>query len=433
MLQRKEISRIPPLKNIIPMVIPLLLMFYHIYPQALDVLGSSFILFSGVVGMAYYVYHGFPFKETITLLLGMGVVLLWFLTVAWMNNTDDPYTLGYFKSEIAWFFSSYLIVLFIFKVHKQPSVDTVLMYIVGAVALQCFITFIMYLNESIAEFFFSLQLQLQYTEDVVGENSWQRLMGYGIGFFGAGANNGIALVVISYLLIRKSLKTSEFLILSSLYVFIFYISLFMARTTVVGAGVGFALIAFLYFKDKNAQRKQIHKFLIASVFLLFGGYLFAMFYFEGLADWAFELFINFAQKGELQTRSSDGIKGMFEIPELTKVLLAGDGVMLFRGSDVGYTRMLYYVGVIGSVLFYGYAFFIVRMWGTKHSTIKILGYALCVYSLILNIKGWYDLNHILFVIFFYFMFYKYYVYYPKMLKQNKEQEKLKKEEKLAHT
>ncbi len=402
------------LKHYIPMLLPLLLTFYHIYPQALDVRGSSFILFSGIIGLAYYAYHRFPFKETIYLIAGMLFMLFWFYTVSWYNNANDPYTLGYFKSEIAWFFSSYLIVLFIYKVHTKPSVNTVLMYIVMAVALQCFITFIMYLNKDIADFFFSLQLQAQYTEDVVGENNWQRLMGYGIGFFGAGANNGIALVILSYLLITKPLENKEFLLLAVLYVFIFYISLFMARTTVIGAGVGFGLMAYLYFTNKDAKKKQARRFLLSSVFLLFAGYLFAMFYFEGLSNWAFELFINIAEKGEVTTQSSSGLKEMFRIPKTIGVLLFGDGRMVFRGTDVGFSRMLFYVGVIGSILFYGYAFFIVKMWGTKHKTINLLGYSLAIYSMILNAKGWYDLNHILFMIFFFFMFYKYYIYIPKL-------------------
>jgi len=406
---------IPKLKEMVPMLIPLVLTFYFIYPQALGFMGSSFILFSGTLGLIYYAYHGFPFKEVVSVLLGMGVILLWFYSVDWYNNSNDPYTLGFFKSEIAWFFSSYLIVLFIFKVHKNPTVDTALKYIVGAVALQCFITFIMYMNESIANFFWGIQFSKEYTEEVVAENSWQRLMGYGIGFFGAGANNGVALVIISYLLVSKPIRNEEFITLSVLYVFIFYISLFMARTTVVGAAVGFALMAFFYFfrKEKH-NKKQVHRFVVTSLFLMFSGYLFVMLFFEGISNWAFELFINFVERGELRTQSSDGLDEMFKIPETTKVLLFGDGRMVFRGTDVGFSRMFYFVGVIGAILFYAYPFFLVKMWGTKNENIKLLGYAIAIYCFILNFKGWFDLNHIYFMIFFYFMFYKYYVYYPKL-------------------
>ena len=399
------------------MAIPLIFTFYLIYPQALDVAGSSFILLSGVLGLAYYACHRFPFKEVVTVLIGLGVILLWYYCVSWYNNRMDPYTLGYFKSEIAWFFSSYLIILFIFKIHKHPTVDTVLKYIVGAIALQCFITLIMYLNESIADFFWGIQFQEQYSEEVVEENSWQRLMGYGIAFFGAGANNGVGLVIISYLLVSKPLKSSEFLLLSILYVLIFYISLFMARTTVVGAGVGFALMAFFYFFKKDSyNKKQVHRFAITALFLMFSGYLFVMLYFENISNWAFELFINFRETGQLRTRSSDGLGQMFKVPETIGLFLFGDGRMIFRGTDVGFSRMLFYVGLVGSILFYGYPFFLIKMWGTKNRNIKLLGCTIAAYCLILNFKGWFDLNHIFFLLFFYFMFYKYYVYYPKLIK-----------------
>lgn len=147
----------------------------------------------------------------------------------------------------------------------------------------------------------------------------------------------------------------------------------MARTTVVGAAVGFGLMAFFYFfKGERHNKKQVRRFLLSSLFLMFSGYLFVMLFFEGISNWAFELFINFVERGELRTQSSDGLGEMFQVPETTKVLLFGDGRMVFRGgTDVGFSRMLFFVGVVGSVLFYAYPLFLVRMWGgTKNKNVK---------------------------------------------------------------
>lgn len=395
------------------MFLVLIVMFYYVYPQALEVRGSSFILLSGVLGLGLYAYHGFPFKETIYVIIGIGVLYFSFLTSNWVNMTGDTYTVGYPKSQIAWFFSAYLVIFLIFRVHKKPTFNTLLLYIAAAIALQALIAFAMNTNSSINDFFFSLQMQAQYNERVMAEGGSQRIMGYGIAFFGAGAISGIGLIAISYLLMRLNLKTKEFILLALLYVFTFYIGLFMARTTIIGMAIGLALIAVLYLWDNRSYRKQAKTFFISSIFLMAGGYTFAMFYFPYFSDWAFELFINFLNTGKLETRSSSGLEEMFVIPQDVHTLIFGRGRMDFHGTDVGYSRQLFWTGVPGTIIYFGFQYFVAKLSFTKDWATNIFALAIFVYALALNVKGWIDLNFVLYLIFFYFMFYKYYVYMPK--------------------
>jgi hypothetical protein len=405
------------------MLLPLLLTFYHIYPQALDVMGSSFILFSGLVGLAVYAYHHFPFKEVVYILAATFIVFLVFYTSTWINGEVDDFYVSYVKSRLAWFFSAYLIILLIFKVHKKPTLNTVLLYIVGAIALQSLFAFLMYISEPIENFLFSLQMQVDYTKEIMDEAGSQRLMGYGIGFFGAGAISGIGLVILSYLFMRLRLNTKEFLLLAGVYVFIFYIGLFMARTTVIGMAVGFGVIAVLYIWDNRSERKQAKTFIISSIFLMIAGYIFAMFYFSSFSDWAFELFTNFFEHGKLETKSSNGLAEMFKIPEEVSVLIIGTGSSAFTGSDVGYTRLLFYTGIFGVLAFFLYQMYIIKLSLTKDWGVNIISIALFIYTLVLNLKGFIDLNLVLYIIFFYFMFYKYYVYYPRLYRQVKKKQK----------
>lgn len=415
------------IKEVIPMLLPLIVIFYFIYPQALDVRGSSFILLSGGIGVALYAYHRFPFIETVYLLIGLGILYFSFLTSNWANMAEDTYTIGYPKSQVAWIFSAYLVILLIFTVHKKPTFNTLLLYIVAAIALQSVIAFGMNTNESIHDFFFSLQMQAEYTEDIMEEGGSQRIMGYGIAFFGAGAISGIGLIAISYLLMRLNLRTKEFILLTLLYVIIFYIGLFMARTTIIGMAIGLAVIAVLYIWDNKSYRKQAKTFFISSIFLMAGGYTLAMFYFPAFSDWAFELFINFIETGELKTSSSSGLKEMFILPEDAFTLIFGTGRMDFHGTDVGYSRQLFWTGVPGTIIYFGFQFFIARLSFTKDWTVNIFPLAIFVYSLALNIKGWIDLNLILYLCFFYFMFYKYYVYMPKQYMKAKTISNMRKE------
>ena len=403
----------PKVKEMIPMLMPLMLMFYFIYPQALAINGSSFVALSGTIGLGLYAYHRFPFKEVVTALLGLFVLFFIYYSLSWINDVADGYTVGYFRTQIAWFFTAYLVVLFIFKAHEKPTFNTFLLYIVGAITLQSLITFLMYLNEGIHDFFFSLQMQEEYTEEIMEEAGAQRLMGYGIGFFGAGALSGIGLIAASYLLIRMRLSTKGFILLVTCYVFTFYVGLFMARTTVVGMLLGLVLIVVLYLKDNKSVKKQAKQFIMVSSFLMFGGYIFAMFYFSGFSTWAFELFTNFFEHGRLETKSSNGLEEMLVFPEDLHTILFGRGYMGFWGSDVGYSRLIFYVGIPGTIFFFLYQFFIIKLSSTKDWGVNTFALTMVLYTMILNFKGWIDLNFILYGIFFFFMFYKYYVYYPK--------------------
>lgn len=401
------------IKEMVPMLLPLIVTFYHIYPQALNVAGSSFILLSGPIGLMLYAYHRFPFREAISLLVGLVIMFFIFYTSGSINMYSTVMMFGYPKSQIAWFFSSYLIVFLIYTIHKKPTINTVLLYISAAVGLQALIAMGMNMNEGIQDFFFSLQMQVEYTEEIMDEGASQRVMGYGIGFFGAGALSGLGLVTISYLLMRMDLKPIGFILLVAMYVLIFYIGVFMARTTIVGMAVGLGLIGILYIWDNKTNIKQAKTFFLASIFLMIGGYFFVMSAFPHFADWAFELFINFIERGELTTTSSSGLSGMFKIPDDVHTLIFGTGSMDFSGTDVGYSRMLFWVGVPGTLYFFLYQWYIVRLSFTKDWGINSVSIALFVYVLILNIKGWIDLNLVLFMIFFYFTFYKHYVYLPK--------------------
>lgn len=413
----------PKLKHILPMLLPLIITFYYIYPQALDIRGSSFISLSGLIGLGIYAYHRFPFKEVVYLLVGFFVLFFTFYSSTWINGEADDYSMSYAKSQIACLFSAYLVIFLIFKVHTKPSLNTVLLYVVAAIALQSLCAFLMYISEPVETFLFSLQMQVDYTEEIREEAGRQRLMGYGIGFFGAGAISGIALIFISYLFMRLKMNTKEFLLLAGLYVFIFYIGLFMARTTIVGMGVGLAVIVVLYLWDNRSEKKQAKTFFIASIFLMIGGYIFAMFYFSSFSDWAFELFSNLFIHGRLETKSSSGLAEMFIIPDETWVLIFGTGSSSFFGSDVGYTRILFYVGIIGGLVFFLYPLYIIKLSMTKDWGVNIVPFSIFVYSLALNVKGLIELNLILYLIFFYFMFYRYYIYYPNQYRAALEKRK----------
>lgn len=85
----------------------------------------------------------------------------------------------------------------------------------------------------------------------------------------------------------------------------------------------------------------------------------------------------------------------------------------------------YSSGIIGTLGFFVYQLYIIRLSLTKDWGVNMVAISIFVYTLALNVKGLIDLNLILYIIFFYFMFYKYYVYMPKLIceEQNKNEAK----------
>lgn len=396
-------------------VILLLFFFYYVFPQGLNIGGSSFILFSGITGLVVYIWHKFPFAELFKMILALLGLIFIYYSCMFINGTYyDPYAFGYVKSNVAFIFTAYLLIFLMFNIHKTPTFHTLLYYLVATVVLQCIITLVMYFSDGVKDFLISIQLQTDITERAVDIAEKERLVGYGTGFFGAGSICGFGLIIMGYLFMKAELKTKQFLLLAVLYSFVFYIGLFMARTTIIGLAFSLMLIAFLFLFDKKSNKKNFKTFLISFVFLAIAGYFLAFAYFPSFTGWAFELFNNFVSTGELQTQSSSGLSEMFYLPEDLKTFFFGTGSMEFFGSDVGYTRLFFYAGIFGTIMFFLYSMIIVRLSYTKDWSVNIVGITIIVYVMILNIKGLIDQNPALYVIFFYFMFYKYYIFMPKV-------------------
>ncbi len=406
----------------IKVILLLLFFFYYCFPQALNVGGSSFILFSGLVGLVVYVIHKFPFPETMKLLGALGLLVFVYFTCTTINGVDDGgYAFNYAKSNVAWIFSAYLAIFLMFVIHKAPSFHTLLYYLIGAVALQCFIAVLMNFNEGVKDFLISIQLQTDIGETAVEIVEEERLIGYGTGFFGAGAIAGFGLICLGYLFMKSKMSNLKFVIMASLYAFIFFIGLFMARTAAIGFAFSVLLMLILYVSDSTANKRNLKFFVISFTLLAIVGVSLMYTYFPTMAEWGFELFTNFFDKGEFTTHSSDGMLHMLYMPDDFFTFMFGKGSMAFFGSDIGFTRLVFYSGIIGMIMFFLYPMIVARLSFTKDWTINMFLIILVVYVIVLNIKGLIDQNPLLYPIFFYFMYYKYYVYKPRVYANAKQQ------------
>lgn len=406
------------MKKIILTILLLIIAFYHIFPQGISFFGYSFIFTSGSLGLLTYFLKDKPYNSDLLGIVGAYFpIFLFSLLAGYIAGYYDPWIKDYPKSQIAWIFSAYFIVYLFFYIYPKGTFNQMVYLVIGTVLLQCIITLLMHENESIKDFFLSLQMTDSIQQLKRDQTENVRLLGYGIAFFGSGIVCGFALILIVYVVLSQKMNIVKLLFFASIYIFIFYIGLLSARTTLVGLAASLILFLLIYFSGSSKVSSfQLLKFIGIGIGLASIGYTLCYFYFPEFSDWAFELFINYETSGEIRTQSSDGINGMFVLPQSLQHWMFGIGAMAFWGTDVGYSRLLYYFGIPGFLAYFFYQIYLMKLCVTKNTAFNITLLVIFVFNLALNIKGLSDLNHFLYFFVFYFLHYKYNIYAPYLRK-----------------
>ena len=394
------------------------LVFYYIFPAALPLFGYTFIFTLGILGIILYVSHKFPYTEVVPIWSVFATMFLWSLFCTFMNNATDSFIIDYTKSQMGWFFSAYIIIYVFFRVHPKPEFHHLLYYIIAAIALQGIISVAMYLSPEANDFFTSIHKTDELIDSKRNTTEGERLLGYGMAFFGAGITYGVGLILLSYILLTKKWNIMQIFFISLLYCFIFYVGIFSARTTITGAFASIILMAIILFVQKT-NSGQLYKFIFFSIALFAIGYTLCYIYFSDFTDWAFEAFINYQEKGEFRTFSSDGLDHMFVLPSNASEWIFGWGIGRFIFSDVGYTRLWMWFGLPGLCLFFYYQIMLIKPAFTRNTTLDLLLITLFIYNFVLNYKGLADINYFLLLFTFYFLYYKYYIYTPYLYKLGK--------------
>ena len=135
----------------------------------------------------------------------------------------------------------------------------------------------------------------------------------------------------------------------------------IARTTVVGAGLGLAYMAVAnmavgrggYISSRQV-RIFIVSFLVLVVLVALAAYLYEnsrLFYVN--LRFGFESFFNWVETGEFRSNSTDSLERMWRWPTNTRDWILGTGIVgvLKLGTDIGYCNFVLYSGLIGMSLY----------------------------------------------------------------------------------
>lgn len=289
-------------------------------------------------------------------------------------------------------------------------------YYIICLIIQSFIAIIMFINEPVRDFFFRLQ-GFELTERVIQMFLGVRLLGLGCFYFGAGVLYGLGLILLVPVMFRSTNHNTLFKLIL-LYLYLFAIGCFFARTCMIGFAVSAFIVASSFTKTKLRNRAFtiIRQFLTWTCLItlsLISIYLSSPKLQEDygkIIDFGFEAFINLSENGELSTKSSDGLQNehLKVLPDNLKTYFIGDtkwmdGEQYYKGSDVGYIRLLFFGGFTIIILFILYQYSVLStlccIYGNP--VIKRCFIFTLFYIIMLLIKGYTDVASLMFIYLFY--------------------------------
>ena len=284
------------------------------------------------------------------------------------NETPDYAYATYIISMWVWISAAYVVVSLIRWVHGTVSVYLLCNYLIALSVAQCILALTMDFSAPVKEFIFSIQ------DASVGDffTKKARLSGLGAGLDVAGSRFSAVLILLSFVCVNNFQKIKPYLFLYiGAFIIIGLIGNMIGRTTTVGM-----LISILYFivastiymsnKDRNRIWWWIFGILIIAVPLLIYGY-YAMPDLRQNIRFGFEGFFSLVEEGRWEVHSNEMLKQGYIFPDNLKTWLIGDGYFgttnidpyytgvnwggFYKGSDVGYSRFLFYFGLTGLIAF----------------------------------------------------------------------------------
>ena len=284
------------------------------------------------------------------------------------NETPDYAYATYIISMWVWISAAYVVVSLIRWVHGTVSVYLLCNYLIALSVAQCILALTMDFSAPVKEFIFSIQ------DASIGDffTRKARLSGLGAGLDVAGSRFSAVLIMISILCVNNYQKIKPYLLLYILaFVVIGIIGNMIGRTTTVGMIIAIAYLivgsaVYMSGKDRNHIWLCISSMLIIAIPILIYGYYNIPELYDNLR-FGFEGFFSLAEEGRWEVHSNEMLKQGYIFPDNLKTWLIGDGYFgttnidpyytgvnwggFYKGSDVGYSRFLFYFGLAGLTAF----------------------------------------------------------------------------------
>lgn len=307
----------------------------------------------------------------VILIFGMAccVSFVTFLSVT-INNTMDYTYVTYVISMLVWTSAAYLVIKLIEFVHGYVDTRLVIFYLMALCVLQCILAITIDMNTDVAQF-----VDKYYT-DAAFFHEKKRLYGFGCGLDIAGGRFSAVLVMIAYLLLKNANKNNwAVIVLCTIsFIIISVIGNMIGRTTTIGMALGLIIVGYSLFA-KGVNQKYINT--IAGITATLA--VVAVILYNTNSKWqeniefGFEGFFSLVEKGKWEVHSNEMLQEGFIFPDNLKTWLIGDGYFnepgdttpyytgesfygFYMGTDAGYSRFIFYFGLLGLLTFSAYFF-----------------------------------------------------------------------------
>ncbi len=332
-----------------------------------------------------------------------------------LNNTPDDSYLDYIVSMWVWLAAAYFMVNAIKFTHGTATVENVCIYLISVGVLQCFLAIAI---DTIPAIKMAVDSILE-GEGFMGKNK-DRLYGLGCALDVAGTRFSALLVMIAFLLPKAAQKKKSELymgLLLTAFCILTSIGSIIGRTTIVGTTLSLSYLFYTCLLKNNipnaARIKLIHWFvggMCTGIIIAVGLYTFSP-QWQNYFHFGFEGFFSLVETGHWEVRSNNQLAPQFIFPDNTWTWLIGDGHMasttidpyytgttwigFYKGTDVGYSRFIFYFGLIGLIIF---SLFFVKVFLVCFSKIKAYKGMFTLFLLI-NFIVWLKVSTDIFLVF----------------------------------
>lgn len=397
-----------------------LFLFIYLFPIYLKGLPFSTRIILSLIGIILVFYSILKYKKitidkhlctiffTVVLLSSVSIISLL------INNTSDVEFVTYPITFLLICFSSHAVIEALRFLHGGDLFENILRMFIITCVVQAVLALMFFFIPEVKDFFYQF-IKSNELEELALERSLEyRLQGLGANFFIAGIMNAIALIFVSYLLFYEKNKSKL-----KLYLIFFFLILVigsaMSRTSAVGAGIG---LIFLFWKSCILNLKVRTEFLKLTkyLFIIISLIILVCIYFYNTSEqfallmrYGFDAFFNYFEEGELRTNSTDALMEVYIFPEALKSFIIGDGLFAdplnpetsyYMHTDVGYSRLLFYFGIIGSFTYFFMHYYVSKKcWQLDKKNQYLYIMLLILFFILLN-KGVVNLMHVFMLFWF---------------------------------
>lgn len=403
--------------NILGKILVFILLFSFIYEIHFAYLPLNFPVIFGVIAFLVYVLskkvrtkcksNGWQPAKLLAIFLP--VLIFSFISIV-LNQSWDFYFVKWYIFFVLKVFACMLIMLLTKKYFGDLHYITLIKLFFLCAIIQVGLSIIIWVLPDIKELLYMTLTLGDIGEEALDRTSGLRLNGYGTNFFGAGTIHGFILFSTA-LLLQSRLKFLKSTTVIILYIVVFIVSMMMARTTIIGFALAMLLLVLINKPKFNVLKLITYTVLSCIISIAILGSLSPQFLekFNYVITFGFEMFINYFNGDGLTTSSiSNSMVDMYKFPDNIFTWVVGDGYWenpitgyYYKGTDIGYCRMLFYFGAFGLLVFYLCYLKLFKTIRARNTGIpRIYLQLLFIYFATLHLKGFTDLLPLILPLYF---------------------------------